>query len=208
MNTHDVFFLGEAEDSREITTTGYLRNFITRRCGRVRTSVTVEGAFDSPISVVAQPVLPALNISRASFGHPTDLHKLFDVTDGIGILCIRQGGNTLKVPRSFDLVKAFGEPCPGVRKMLKVNYDIRGMAGRLNFAEKNGKVAGRIQLGYPPDAKDRGLIGIPGFVERSCSTKSSRRGLHSHERNKLRSQGSIGSRGISRGNLMSPSRPN
>ena len=68
----------------ELTRSGYPRNYIRGQDGRV----TVEAENDdygrayleTTILLGAPPTLPVLEVRRATYGHCTDLSKMFDVT--------------------------------------------------------------------------------------------------------------------------------
>lgn len=124
-----------------------------------------------------------IQITRASFGHPTDIFKTFDISDAMNIRCSRQGGKELIVESELDLIDAFGDPARGVRKALRINYTVRGICGRFKSQERNDELMHAIGLGYAPHERNTGVSGTIGFVERFCSRGQSRRHLHSHGRN-------------------------
>ena len=52
---------------------------------------------------------------------------------------------------SFDLSKAFGDPCLGVRKVLKIFYCTRGFQGAMRVREKDGCLVAAVEIGFEPD---------------------------------------------------------
>ena len=44
----------------------------------------------------------------------------------------------------------FGDPCPGVRKSLRVQYITRGFNGNLRIRERGGHLVAALELGYAP----------------------------------------------------------
>ena len=94
-----------------------------------------------------------LHIQRASFGHPTDSSRSFDVSDHVRGLVEAQGGSTLNISTKQDLIVLFRNPARPVRKMLKINYECVGLTGTVDVSDLNGKLQASIRLGYPPPPK-------------------------------------------------------
>jgi hypothetical protein len=49
---------------------------------------------------------------------------------------------------SVDLNAAFGDPCPGVSKILRISYVTRGFTGALRVREKEDLLVAAVELGY------------------------------------------------------------
>ena len=62
--------------------------------------------------------------------------------------------NLLKFVRfiltSVNLDGMFGDPCIGVRKVLKINYVTRGFTGAVRVREQNDCAVASVELGFPP----------------------------------------------------------
>ncbi|ETV79434.1 hypothetical protein H257_07445 [Aphanomyces astaci] len=147
---------------------GQSRNFCMCKGGKLRLHVTAEGFLVKPMSISSQEVFPSLIVSRAYFGHPTNVLKTFDVTEPVGVLAAKgNAAKSLVISRQMDLVAAFGDPCRGIRKALTVNYQVLGMGGTLvlRITDAN-RLAGGLVLGYPLDKVDGGVDGKMGFSER------------------------------------------
>jgi hypothetical protein len=121
-------------------------------------------------------------ILRAFFGHPTNVLKTFDVTEPIGIMAAKSNKQKqLIIPRTLNLIQAFGEPCRGIRKALTINYRVMGMSGTFVLSTNNGgrQLRASLVLGYPLEKKDYGVDGSMGFSERmtmsSLKTKQTAR---------------------------------
>jgi hypothetical protein len=52
---------------------------------------------------------------------------------------------------SLDLEKTFGDPCLGVRKVLKIYYCTRGFQGAIRVREKNGLLVAPVEIGFEPE---------------------------------------------------------
>ena len=108
--------------------------------------------------------------------------KTFDVTEPIGIIVNKQGGKKLTLSRNVDLTAEFGDPCQGIRKALTINYQVLGMAGRIQLNEKNNILLTCLTLGYPPEHINFGTESKMGFVEK---IKSSRKNVKTTAKSKM-----------------------
>ena len=143
----------------ELTRSGYPRNYIRGQDGRV----TVEAENDdygrayleTTILLGAPPTLPVLEVRRATYGHCTDLTKMFDVTQEVRKIADAQGGFRLDITPDDDLERLFRDPCPGIRKQLKIGYMVRGFSGTLRLDEHPmNHLRASLRIGYPPDAAE------------------------------------------------------
>ena len=94
-------------------------------------------------------MLPILQVHRASFGHPKNMSKVFDVTSKVQDIVQHQGGYQLRIGKEEDVTEYFKDPCRGVRKMLHVGYECLGLAGTMRLEERDGRLAAALRLGYP-----------------------------------------------------------
>lgn len=91
---------------------------------------------------------PMIMITRALYGHRTNLSKCFSVTMEVQNMV---EGSKLVLDSSLDLNKAFGDPTPGVRKCLQIDYTMLGFLGNLRIRERgDGCLVAAVELGYPP----------------------------------------------------------
>ena len=90
---------------------------------------------------------PMVSVTRALYGHPTDLQKTFSVQNQVQNMV--QGRQMVFDPKT-KLNELFGDPCPGTRKALKVEYVTRGFTGNLRIREKDGYLVAALELGYAP----------------------------------------------------------
>ena len=97
----------------------------------------------------ATKVMPVLQVHRASFGHPTNMSKVFDVTSKVQDIVMYQGGYQLKITKDEDIIDYFTDPCRGVRKVLHVGYECLGLAGTMHLEERDGKLQSTLRIGYP-----------------------------------------------------------
>ncbi|ETW00263.1 hypothetical protein H310_07649 [Aphanomyces invadans] len=163
---------------------GHSRNFAMAKGGKLRLHVAAEGFLAKPVSISIQEVFPSLVVSRAYFGHPTNVLKTFDVTEPIGVLAAK--GNATKslvIPKQLDLVAAYGDPCRGIRKALTINYQVLGMGGTLVLpTTASNSLAGGLVLGYPLDKVDGGVDGKMGFYERLAVATAKSANMSARER--------------------------
>jgi hypothetical protein len=146
-------------DSREVTLSGYPRNFITGKAARfcipVRDELeTGRGLLTHSLRFDTSNSHPIIIITKALYGYLTDLSKVIDVTATV------QGmveGRFLLIDKDLDLDKTFTNPCRGLKKQLKIEYTTRGFSGSLRIREKDDTLTATVELGYPPTvAEDDG----------------------------------------------------
>lgn len=139
-------------DSKEITSKGFLRNFILGKKARflisVRDDAEGKGVMSESLLFQTLNVLPLMHIEKALFGHPSNNVKQFDVTSTIQNMVT---GRLLEIGTEVDLAKTFGDPCPGVRKVLKIFYCTRGFQGAVRVREKKGCLVAAVEIGFAPD---------------------------------------------------------
>ena len=74
-------------DSNEITASGYQRNTVTKKRRTFVFEVDEDPAGHSilpmDLDIRAPEVMPIIEVSRATYGHPTNLSKSFDVTSEV-----------------------------------------------------------------------------------------------------------------------------
>ena len=59
-------------------------------------------------------------------------------------------GRKLHIGTDVDLTKSFSkDPCPGMRKKLRIAYVTRGFIGAIRVRERNDLFVTTIELGYP-----------------------------------------------------------
>lgn len=139
-------------DSREVTLTGFQRNFITGKTARFLIPVrddkeTGKGILESSINFQTSYTHPIIVITKALYGYLTDLSKVIDVTVTVQGMV---NGRFLNIDRNIDLDKLFTNPCRGLQKKLKIDYVSRGFSGCIRIREKNDALVATIELGYPP----------------------------------------------------------
>ena len=92
------------------------------------------------------------------------MSKTFDVTTAIQNLvtgkvfrlkseyvCLfYMGYIVMKWQCSVNLDGMFGDPCIGVRKVLKIRYVTRGFTGAVRVREHNDCAVAAVELGFPP----------------------------------------------------------
>jgi hypothetical protein len=78
---------------------------------------------------------PMIMITRALYGHKTDLSKAYSVTTKIQNMVI---GRRLVLDNSMDMNLLFGDPTPGARKWLQIEYTALGFLGNLRVKERDG----------------------------------------------------------------------
>lgn len=57
---------------------------------------------------------------------------------------------SLNHQNSVNLDGMFGDPCIGVRKVLKIRYVTRGFTGAVRVREHNDCAVAAVELGFPP----------------------------------------------------------
>jgi len=96
---------------------------------------------------------PLIVVTKGLYGHPTDLKRNIDVTSQIQLFV---KGRSLIIPKEIDLDELLQNPCPGVKKTLRVEYVTRGFQGTIRVREKNDYLSAALELGYPPLPPDDG----------------------------------------------------
>ncbi len=115
------------------------------------------GCLKESIHFLTNNVFPLINISRAMYGHPSDGTKTYDVSTYVQNLV---QGRYLRIAKDYlNLEHAFGDPCPGVRKRLYLEYLTRGFTGCVRVRENNDCLVATVELGfedlaYAEDADD------------------------------------------------------
>jgi hypothetical protein len=91
---------------------------------------------------------PMIKIQRALYGHKTNLSKAFSVTSEVQNMV---DGSKLILDSDIDLNTLFGDPTPGVRKWLQIDYTMLGFLGNLRIRDRgDGCLVAAVELGYPP----------------------------------------------------------
>ena len=149
-------------DSQEMTASGHPRNFITNKSGKFCIAVRdIEGAGHSaqlPYGRLRETLLfqtnqsaPTIFITRATYGILSDPQRVVDVTLEVQTM-VR--GKILHIGPEVDLDAAFSkDPCPGMRKQLRICYVTRGFIGAVRVREKEDLFITNVELGYPPVAE-------------------------------------------------------
>ena len=131
------------------------RNFImgkqTKFIIPVADDLTGKGIMQESLLFNTNNVLPLMRINRAMYGNPRDMKQLIDVTVEVQNLV---NGRLLRIGTNVDLLKLFGDPCPGVPKFLRVEYVALGFVGCMRVREKDDTLVAALELGYPPIADD------------------------------------------------------
>jgi hypothetical protein len=140
-------------DSVETTKGGYPRNFITNKNAKFFITVeddpvTGRGLMREAMRFEVNCAAPIIHINRASYGNFEDVSKLIDCTSEVQG---RVQGACLCIEEQEDLNKLFTiDPCPGMRKQLRIDYVSRGFIGNIRVREKEGLLAASVSLGYMP----------------------------------------------------------
>ena len=91
---------------------------------------------------------PIVQIRNATYGFLADTSRVIDVTLEVQS---KVKGRILSIGKEEDLHRLFSkDPCPGIRKQLRVQYITRGFTGNIRVREKNDTLIAGIDLGYPP----------------------------------------------------------
>lgn len=144
-------------DSKDMTASGHPRNFITSKTARFVVPVRDgkhpgESVLLETIQFSTDFAAPIIRIEKAIFGYFKEITKTVDVTAEIQAMVT---GRMLKIERSVDLCQALRcDPCPGIRKQLKIDYTTRGFSGNLRVKVNLATdcLAATISVGYPPCA--------------------------------------------------------
>ena len=144
-------------NSNEITASGFMRNYIGTNQARIVLEVDDDehgrAILDEDLDLWAPKVMPVLEISRATYGHPTNISKVFDVTNEVIALCQQTGGQAIYISKDLQLSTVFKDPCRGIRKKLCIEYKVRGYTGSIRLPVSSGRVGTMncdIDVGYPP----------------------------------------------------------
>ncbi len=148
--------------SAEMTGSGHPRNFITNKSakfcvavkdvpGKGHSSTLAFGQLRETLCFKTDQAAPTIHITRATYGVLSDPERLVDVTLEVQSMV---KGKILHIGTDVDLTSAFSkDPCPGMRKQLRVCYVTRGFVGNVRVAEKDDLFITNIELGYPPVAE-------------------------------------------------------
>jgi hypothetical protein len=145
-------------DSQEMTGSGHPRNFITNKSGKYCIAVkdvpgqgyarTAAGRLRETLKFHTDQAAPTIHITRATYGVLDDPERVVDVTLEVQDMV---EGKMLHIGTDVDLVSVFSkDPCPGMRKQLRINYVTRGFIGQTRVRELNDCFITNIELGYPP----------------------------------------------------------
>jgi hypothetical protein len=149
-------------DSQEMTASGHPRNFITNKSGKFCIAVSdIEGRGHSSklafgklresLVFKTDQAAPTIFITRATYGILRDPQRVVDVTLEVQNLV---KGKMLHIGTEVDLNEEFSkDPCPGMRKQLRICYVTRGYLGAVRVREQNDLFITNIELGYPPVAE-------------------------------------------------------
>jgi len=138
-------------DSYEMTPSGFPRNSILGKESRF--NILVEDGEDG-LGHLKEELLfetynssPLVVITKALYGHPVDLRRNIDVTKVIQEFV---KGRRLYIGTDVNLDDLLSNPCPGVKKTLRINYVTRGFQGAIRVREKDDHLSATLELGYPP----------------------------------------------------------
>ncbi len=145
-------------DSQEMTASGHPRNFITNKSGKFCIAVkdiagqghggTAWGKLRETLTFKTDQTAPTIHITRATYGVLSDPERVVDVTLEVQTMVV---GKVLHISPELDLVSAFSkDPCPGMRKQLRICYVTRGFVGQTRVRELNDQFITNVELGYPP----------------------------------------------------------
>jgi hypothetical protein len=91
--------------------------------------------------IYQKPNNPWLRLHRATYGHRDDRSMQYDVTEKLQERIDTQfDGRYLGIPKDENLVKMFGDPYPGGRKVLRVQYEMYGWEGEIKLPEAHGRL--------------------------------------------------------------------
>lgn len=150
---YSVSALDDCGDSSEMTRSGHRKNFLIPKRGTMVCEASANGTLLVPLRYEAAKCLPVLQVHRASFGHPHDMTKVFDITSKVQDIVQRQGGYQLKISKEEDITTHFKDPCRGVRKVFQVGYECLGLAGLIRVREVDGFLQASLRIGYPGEDK-------------------------------------------------------
>lgn len=105
---------------------------------------TGQGCMAESLRFETNYAAPIVQITKALYGDFSDTARLMDVTLDIQ-RSVREG--VLHISKKDDLLALFGhDPCPGLRKQLRVDYTTRGFVGNMRVREKNNLLVAGIRL--------------------------------------------------------------
>jgi len=135
-----------------MTKSGHPRNFITNKSARIaivcKDREDGKGYMNESLIFRTDLAAPVISISRATYGFLKDPRFVVDVTLEVQAQVVDR---KLRIPTDMPLDKIFvKDPCPGIRKQLKVEYVTRGFIGAVRVREVNDGWISNVELGYPP----------------------------------------------------------
>eukprot|EP00943_MAST-04B_sp_MAST-4B-sp1_P003621 g3621.t1 len=89
---------------------------------------------------ILPPFDPWLFIIYATYGHRSDPRCQYNVTEKIQARVDDAGGRYLGIPGDEDVANWFGDPYPGGRKTLIIDYEMGGWLGDVTVPEAHGHV--------------------------------------------------------------------
>ena len=145
-------------DSEEMTSSGHPRNFITNKSAKFCVAVqeikdeglggTAKGKLRETVRFSTDLSAPVIHITRATYGILDDPLRVIDCSLEVQSMV---KGRMLHIGTEVNLTKAFSkDPCPGMRKQLRVEYVTRGFIGQVRVREKDDVFITNVELGYPP----------------------------------------------------------
>ena len=87
---------------------------------------------------ILPPFDPWLFIIYASYGHRSDPRCQYNVTEKLQARIDDYGGRYLGIPGDEDVANWFGDPYPGGRKHLIIDYEMGGWLGDVTVPEAHG----------------------------------------------------------------------
>ena len=135
-------------NSEEVTPAGFQRNFMRTNRGKYVLEVDYvpggaeEAILETDFELEAPNVLPIIEIGNASYGHPTDPKKMFDVTPEVRRVVTNAGGYRIFIDKKESMWHLFNDPARGIRKKLHIYYRVRGYMGNVRIRTKFGKLLG------------------------------------------------------------------
>ena len=116
------------------------RKWETRVFQRKATAKKRPSQLDRDI-VYKPPNNPWLKLIRCTYGHRDDHALQYDVTEKLQERCDTQfDGRYLGIPKDENLVKFFGDPYPGGRKVIRIHYEMYGWEGEIKLPEAHGRL--------------------------------------------------------------------
>jgi hypothetical protein len=130
-----------------MTPSGFPRNIILGKNSRFNILTTADGTLEEDLVFETYNASPLIVITKALYGHPTDLTRSVDVSAITQKFVI---GRTFQIDPKINLDELFSNPCPGAKKTLTVEYVTRGFQGSIRVRERNDFLGAVLELGYPP----------------------------------------------------------